>query len=441
MAGDAFAAHPWVEKTRIGPVLAVRTSATSTPAFEYVHADHLGSPAAATDAAGAELLALAHDPYGARRKADWTARLPAAEARALAAGQDAGRTRAGFTGHETLDRTGFVHMNGRLYDPRLGRFLSPDPVVSEPWSGQGWNPYSYVGNSPLSRTDPTGYCYHESMPCAGQGGGFPGGGGGGSTALSGVLWTRTLTFAPTLVLNIEWGPVPSVGGGWDWFRLGGFFGPDVTLGAGPPTPVFSWDARPVSLGQEPMPADAPMEHRSPTSARTIVEEIVVEIQTPWEHPGILEVPVRSVTELERRRLYERSPYTRIRVDRSVRREIRDVLKSPVFEDAASGIMTASTKAKRELGALRVFEKDGAYHVYSVGTPDPMKANRMTLDPVDEDLGRHVFDWHPHPGGSRKPSPADLRSSFRLGVPGVIRHGKYRRASTIYQGGCKGGMEC
>ena len=71
-------------------------------------------------------------------------------------------------------RTGFVHMGGRVYDPRLGRFLSPDPIVSEPPSGQGWNPYSYVGNSPLSRTDPTGYCYAAGPLCqlAGAGGGF-----------------------------------------------------------------------------------------------------------------------------------------------------------------------------------------------------------------------------------------------------------------------------
>lgn len=273
VAGDAFAAHPWVEKTRIGPVLAVRTSATSTPAFEYVHADHLGSPAAVTDAAGAELLALAHDPYGARRRADWTARLPAAEARALAAGQDAGRTRAGFTGHETLDRTGFVHMNGRLYDPRLGRFLSPDPVVSEPWSGQGWNPYSYVGNSPMSRTDPTGYCYHQSMPCAGQGGGLPGGGGGGFTPWAATLWTQGLSFHLPFSISVQWGQRVSVSVGGlslgvdDSDDDGGSFedavtfsdGWIVTLQVGPPDVVWTLSPTTLSPGnQESGPADAPL---------------------------------------------------------------------------------------------------------------------------------------------------------------------------------------
>ena len=266
VVGDAHAAHARVEKTHVGPALEVRTSATSSaPVFEYVHADHLGSAAAVTDASGAELLTLAHDPYGTRRRADWTAQLPAAEVAALAAGQDAGRARSGFTGHEPLDRTGFVHMNGRLYDPRVGRFLSPDPIVSEPWSGQGWNPYSYVGNSPLSRTDPTGYCYNPRYPCpmhANQGGGF---GSGTATLLS-----RSLSWRVPIVLTVHWGPV-SFGIGWGGFLnggddgggyfgsfFGGFYRPYVSVGFGAPYPVVTSTARTVALGQEPVPADGPM---------------------------------------------------------------------------------------------------------------------------------------------------------------------------------------
>ena len=48
----------------------------------------------------------------------------------------------GFTGHEQLDRLGLVHMGGRVHDPRLGRFLSPDPVVGNPGSSQSWHAYS-----------------------------------------------------------------------------------------------------------------------------------------------------------------------------------------------------------------------------------------------------------------------------------------------------------
>jgi len=48
-------------------------------------------------------------------------------------------------------------MNGRIYDPLLGRFLSADRKVDGPFTLQGYNRYSYVKNNPLSFTDPTGY--------------------------------------------------------------------------------------------------------------------------------------------------------------------------------------------------------------------------------------------------------------------------------------------
>jgi RHS repeat-associated protein len=63
----------------------------------------------------------------------------------------------GFTGHEMLDSTGFIHMSGRVYDPRIGRFLSVDPFVQDPNKLQSLNRYQYVNNSPLSYTDPSGF--------------------------------------------------------------------------------------------------------------------------------------------------------------------------------------------------------------------------------------------------------------------------------------------
>jgi RHS repeat-associated protein len=49
-----------------------------------------------------------------------------------------------------------VDYNARLYDPALGRFLSVDPLIAHPGSTQSINPYSYVENNPLNKTDPTG---------------------------------------------------------------------------------------------------------------------------------------------------------------------------------------------------------------------------------------------------------------------------------------------
>jgi RHS repeat-associated protein len=56
-----------------------------------------------------------------------------------------------------LDHLGLVHMNGRIYDPHIGRFLSPDPFIQFPGIIDGYNRYSYVLNNPLKYTDPSGY--------------------------------------------------------------------------------------------------------------------------------------------------------------------------------------------------------------------------------------------------------------------------------------------
>ncbi|CCD96150.1 membrane hypothetical protein [Bradyrhizobium sp. ORS 375] len=50
-------------------------------------------------------------------------------------------------------------MNGRVYDPLLARFTSADTMTESPFSTQGWNRYSYVGNDPLTFTDPSGHCF------------------------------------------------------------------------------------------------------------------------------------------------------------------------------------------------------------------------------------------------------------------------------------------
>jgi RHS repeat-associated protein len=60
-----------------------------------------------------------------------------------------------------LDNTDLVHMNGRVFDPVVGRFVSSDPNYDCGLKTQGWNRYSYVGNKTLSATDPTGFDIEE----------------------------------------------------------------------------------------------------------------------------------------------------------------------------------------------------------------------------------------------------------------------------------------
>ena len=70
-------------------------------------------------------------------------------------------TLRGYTGHEMLDSVSLIHMNGRVYDPDLGRFLSADPVIQFPGYSQSYNRYSYVLNNPLSYTDPSGFFFKK----------------------------------------------------------------------------------------------------------------------------------------------------------------------------------------------------------------------------------------------------------------------------------------
>ena len=62
----------------------------------------------------------------------------------------------GYTGHEHLTWFGLINMNARLYDPVLGRFLSPDPFVQMPDFTQNFNRYSYCLNNPLVYVDENG---------------------------------------------------------------------------------------------------------------------------------------------------------------------------------------------------------------------------------------------------------------------------------------------
>ena len=65
----------------------------------------------------------------------------------------------GYTGHEMLNDFDIINMNGRLYDPVLGRFLSPDNFVQMPDNAQSYNRYSYCLNNPLKYTDPSGEAF------------------------------------------------------------------------------------------------------------------------------------------------------------------------------------------------------------------------------------------------------------------------------------------
>lgn len=113
----------------------------------YVHTDNLGSIIALSDKLGNLISEFSYDARGNMRNASvWSK---------TNVNQQLPFDR-GYTGHEHLQNFALINMNGRLYDPLLGRMLSPDTIVQYPGSTQSYNRYSYVFNNPLKYTDPTG---------------------------------------------------------------------------------------------------------------------------------------------------------------------------------------------------------------------------------------------------------------------------------------------
>jgi RHS repeat-associated protein len=130
--------------------------------FYFIHTDYHGSIMALTDYNGQLLEEYSCDPWGNRRYPEtWenmytnttnpTAGQSGSQSLLWGVG---GALFRGYTFHEHLDCFALINMNGRMYDPVLGRMLSPDNYTHS--GTQGLNRYSYVFNNPLKYTDPSG---------------------------------------------------------------------------------------------------------------------------------------------------------------------------------------------------------------------------------------------------------------------------------------------
>lgn len=130
----------------------------STGAIEtdYLLKDHLGSLDMITRSDGTQMARASSDAWGRRRSGSWTGNPAGSESTAFA-----NTSRRAFTSHEALDNLNLIHMNGRVFDPVLARFLSADPIVQNPGSTQSFNRYSYTFNNPLTYTDPSGFQARE----------------------------------------------------------------------------------------------------------------------------------------------------------------------------------------------------------------------------------------------------------------------------------------
>ena len=129
--------------------LAVCINDFGTDSIYYIMRDYLGNITHIVNQDGSLRQELSYDAWGRLRNPDTHQLYAVDEEPKLLLGR-------GYTGHEHLPWFGLINMNARLYDPVLGRFLSPDPYVQMPDFTQNFNRYSYCLNNPLKYVDKDG---------------------------------------------------------------------------------------------------------------------------------------------------------------------------------------------------------------------------------------------------------------------------------------------
>ena len=140
VGGDAYSA----------PIVHVKeTGANAKDDFYYLHRDYLGSILAITDS---NANIVEQRQFGAWGVTDKFLN----SAGDTTFNNQTTLLNRGYTGHEHFFGVALIHMNGRLYDAKLGRFLAPDNFVQSVFDTQSYNRYSYVLNNPLSYNDPSG---------------------------------------------------------------------------------------------------------------------------------------------------------------------------------------------------------------------------------------------------------------------------------------------
>lgn len=110
-----------------------------------IHTDHLGSPIMGRSMDGETLWERHYEPYGSQEQAPDDPASP------------------GYTGHLEERDSGLVYAGARWYDPRIGRFMSPDPVGFSGSNPVSFNRYAYANNNPFSFFDPDGRESREAL--------------------------------------------------------------------------------------------------------------------------------------------------------------------------------------------------------------------------------------------------------------------------------------
>ncbi|AZB27253.1 type IV secretion protein Rhs [Chryseobacterium bernardetii] len=135
-------------------IIYVKDYNESNGSYKFLHKDYIGSILAISDEAGNKVEQRHFDAWG-----NFThlkiGNAPVITDKALIAETSLLIDR-GYTSHEHFMDVGIIHMNGRLYDPLLRRFLNADENIQDTYNTQNYNKYGYVLNNPLMFSDPSG---------------------------------------------------------------------------------------------------------------------------------------------------------------------------------------------------------------------------------------------------------------------------------------------
>jgi RHS repeat-associated protein len=147
----------------------VRTNSGADEIY-YPFTDHLGSIVAFADVTTKIVYERSFDAWGRRRNPfNFDYATPDA---GIPTNSPLKWWYRGYTSHEELPIFALVNMNGRLYDPALGRMLSPDGILHP--GSQGVNRYTYAFGNPIKYNDPDGHdpIHGTAMLVGGLVGGF-----------------------------------------------------------------------------------------------------------------------------------------------------------------------------------------------------------------------------------------------------------------------------
>ncbi|KAB2820959.1 MAG: hypothetical protein F9K10_04245 [Paludibacter sp.] len=146
LVGSTTTQYIWIGGDAYSAVAVARKVGSGSWEVFNIFRDHLGTITHLKS--GSTVYEYSFDAWGRRRNKDnWTYNL---------GGEPALFVGRGFTAHEHLEDFNLINMNGRLYDPVVGRFLSPDPYIQAAGFTQGFNRYSYALNNPLVYIDQDG---------------------------------------------------------------------------------------------------------------------------------------------------------------------------------------------------------------------------------------------------------------------------------------------